>query len=59
MIQIGTYYKIRQPGDSFAPEKWMQTAIKELWVFLITIWKQHYMMAPTAQSQWNSGGKTQ
>jgi hypothetical protein len=38
---IGTYYKIRQPGESFTPDQWMRTVIKELWVFSITtIWKQ-------------------
>jgi hypothetical protein len=37
---IGTYYKIRQPGDSFTPDQWMRTVIKELWEFSITIWKQ-------------------
>jgi hypothetical protein len=37
---IGTYYKIRQPGESFTPEQWMRTVIKELWVFSITIRKQ-------------------
>ena len=34
------YYKIRQPGESFTPDQWMRTVIKELWVFSITIWKQ-------------------
>jgi len=37
---IGTYYKIRQPGESFTPDQWMRTVIKELWVFSIAIWKQ-------------------
>jgi hypothetical protein len=38
---IGTYYKIRQPGESFTPDQWMRTVITELWVFSITIvWKQ-------------------
>jgi hypothetical protein len=37
---IGTYYKIRQPGESFTPDQWMRTVIKELWEFSITIWKQ-------------------
>jgi hypothetical protein len=27
---IGTYYKIRQPGESFTPDQWMRTVIKEL-----------------------------
>jgi hypothetical protein len=36
------YYKIRQPGESFTPDQWMRTVIKELcWVFSIAIWKQH------------------
>jgi hypothetical protein len=39
-IPIGTYYKIRQPGESFTPDQWMRTVIKELWVFSIAIWKQ-------------------
>jgi hypothetical protein len=39
-IPIGTYYKIRQPGESFRPDQWMRTVIKELWVFSIAIWKQ-------------------
>ena len=30
---IGTFYKIRQPGESFTPDQWMRTVIKELWVF--------------------------
>jgi hypothetical protein len=42
-IPIGTYYKIRQPGESFTPDQWMRTVIKELWVFLIAIWKQWNM----------------
>jgi hypothetical protein len=33
------YYKIRQPGESFTPDQWMRTVIKELWVFSIAIWK--------------------
>ena len=37
---IGMFYKIRQPGESFTPDQWMRTVIKELWVFSITIWKQ-------------------
>jgi hypothetical protein len=37
---IGTYYKIRQSGNSFTPDQWMRTVIKELWEFSITIWKQ-------------------
>jgi hypothetical protein len=37
---IGTYYKIRKPGDSLTPDQWMRTAITELWTFSITIWKQ-------------------
>jgi hypothetical protein len=39
---IGTYYKIRQPGESFTPDQWMQTVIKELRAFSIAIlvWKQ-------------------
>ena len=37
---IGTYYKIRQPGEAFTPDQWMRTVIKELWIFSITIWKQ-------------------
>jgi hypothetical protein len=37
-----SYYKIRQPGDSFTPDQWMQTVIKELWEFsLIAIWKRN------------------
>jgi hypothetical protein len=24
---IGTYYKIRQPGESFTPDEWMRTTI--------------------------------
>jgi hypothetical protein len=40
-IPIGTYYnKIGQPGESFTPEQWMRTVIKEIWVFSIAIWKQ-------------------
>jgi hypothetical protein len=40
-IPIGTYYKIRQPGESsFTPDQWMRTVIKELSVFLIAICKQ-------------------
>jgi hypothetical protein len=39
-IPIGTYYKIRQPGESFTLDQWMRTVIKELWVFSIAIWKQ-------------------
>jgi hypothetical protein len=39
-IPIGTYYKIRKPGESFAPDQWMRTVIKDLWVFSIAIWKQ-------------------
>jgi hypothetical protein len=35
------YYKIRKPGESFTPDQWMRTVIKELWVFSIAIcWKQ-------------------
>jgi hypothetical protein len=37
------YYKIRQPGDSFTPDQWMRTVIKELCVFSIAIWKQWNM----------------
>jgi hypothetical protein len=37
---IGMYYKIRQPGESFTPDQWMRTVIKELWAFLIAMWKQ-------------------
>jgi hypothetical protein len=37
------YYKIRQPGESFTPDQWMRTVIKELWVFSIALWKQCYM----------------
>ena len=37
---IAMYYKERQPGESFTPDQWMRTIIKELWVFSITIWKQ-------------------
>jgi hypothetical protein len=44
-IPIGMYYKIRQPGESFTPDQWMRTVIKELWVFSIAIW--------------NNGGKKQ
>jgi hypothetical protein len=40
ILPIGTYYKIRQPGESFTPDQWMRTVIKELWVFSIAIWKQ-------------------
>jgi hypothetical protein len=39
-IPIGMYYKLRQPGDSFTPDQWMRTVIKELWAFSTTIWKQ-------------------
>jgi hypothetical protein len=39
-IPIGTYYRIRQPGESFTPDQWMRTVIKELWMFSIAIWKQ-------------------
>ena len=39
-IPIETYYKIRRPGESFTPEQWMRSVIKELWKFSITIWKQ-------------------
>ena len=41
-IPIGTYYKIRQPGESFTPDQWIRTVIKELWAFSIAIpvWKQ-------------------
>jgi hypothetical protein len=42
-IPIGTYYKIRQPGESFTPDQWMRTVIKELWVFSIAIWNQRNM----------------
>jgi hypothetical protein len=36
--------KIRQPGESFTPDQWMRTVIKELWVFSIAmIWKQRNM----------------
>jgi hypothetical protein len=43
-IPIGTYYKIRQPGElAFTPDQWMLTVIKELWVFSIAIWKQQNM----------------
>jgi hypothetical protein len=34
------YYKIRQPGESFTPDQWMRTVIKELWALSIAIWKQ-------------------
>ena len=37
---FSTYYKIRQPGESFTPDQWMRTVIKELWEFSITIWIQ-------------------
>jgi hypothetical protein len=38
---IGTYYKIRQTGESFTQDQWMQTVIKERWEFSpITIRKQ-------------------
>jgi hypothetical protein len=30
-IPIGTYYMIRQPGESFTLDQWMLTVIKELW----------------------------
>jgi ribosomal protein L32E len=34
---IGTFYKIRQPGESFTPDQWMRAVIKELWAFSIAI----------------------
>jgi hypothetical protein len=37
---ITMYYKIRQPGESYTPDQWMRTVIKELWILSITIWKQ-------------------
>jgi hypothetical protein len=40
ILPIGTYYKIRQPGESFTPDQWMRTVIKELWAFSIAMWKQ-------------------
>jgi hypothetical protein len=33
-------HDVRTPGESFTPEQWMRTVIKEIWVFSITIWKQ-------------------
>jgi hypothetical protein len=29
-IPIGTYYMIRKPGESFTPDQWMRTVLKEL-----------------------------
>jgi hypothetical protein len=37
---ITMYYKIRQPGEPYTSDQWMQTVMKELWKLSITIWKQ-------------------
>jgi hypothetical protein len=38
---INTYYKMRQPADSYTSnQQWMRTVIKELWKLSIHKWKQ-------------------
>jgi hypothetical protein len=39
------YHKIRQPGESFTLNQWMQTvySFKELWLFSVALWKQRNM----------------
>jgi hypothetical protein len=39
-VPICTYYKERQPGESFTPDQWMRNIITETWKLSITIWKQ-------------------
>jgi hypothetical protein len=59
-IPIGRYHKIRQPGESFTPDQWMRTVIKEVWVFSIAMWKQRNteLHGTDGAKVWNSGGKT-
>jgi hypothetical protein len=35
---IAEYYKIRQPGDKFNPNLWMQKTIDAIWQVFLTIW---------------------
>jgi hypothetical protein len=37
---IQTYYRLRQPGESFTPEQWMRKLISALWTFSLTMWRQ-------------------
>ena len=35
-----SYYRERQPGDSYTPDQWMRTTIAAIWKFSMTIWRQ-------------------
>ena len=39
-IAIKSYYRERQPGDSYTPDQWMRTTIAAIWKFSMTIWRQ-------------------
>jgi hypothetical protein len=39
-LAIQTYYKERQPGDSYTSDQWMRTTINAIWKLALTLWRQ-------------------